>query len=78
MSPVNTVSHGLGVVPVVPFTNASSADDAYGTSIISDDIKSVTDAMSRALMNLQTTSELMATPQRMIFGSTAGRAARRC
>lgn len=66
----NTVSHGLGVVPVVPFTNASSADDAYGTSIISDDIKSVTDAMSRALMNLQTTSELMATPQRMIFGST--------
>lgn len=65
-----TISHGLGVVPVVPATRQASVNDLYGTSMITPEIKSVTDAMSRAMMNMQTTSELMATPQRLIFGST--------
>lgn len=66
----DTVNHGLGVVPVVPAIRPSSASDVYGTSYISPEIRSITDAMSRTIMNLQTTSELMATPQRMLFGTT--------
>lgn len=65
-----TVSHGLGVVPVVPMIHSDSVVDLYGTSLISEDVRSVTDAMSRLLMNMQMTSELMATPQRIIFGSS--------
>ena len=65
-----TVSHGLGVVPVVPMIHSESVSDLYGSSLISEDVRSVTDAMSRLLMNMQMTSELMATPQRIIFGSS--------
>lgn len=65
-----TVSHGLGVVPVIPMIHSDSVADLYGTSLITEDIRSVTDAMSRLLMNMQMTSELMATPQRIIFGSS--------
>lgn len=66
----DTVNHGLGVVPVVPATRAASASDLYGSSFISAEVRSITDAISRSLMNMQTTSELMATPQRMLFGTT--------
>lgn len=66
----NTVQHGLGVVPVVPIVHGNSVSDLNGTSIITPEVRSVTDAMSRLVMNMQTTSELMATPQRVIFGST--------
>lgn len=65
-----TVTHNLGVVPVVPLIHQSTAGDLYGASIITPEIRSITDAMSRAMMNMQTTSELMATPQRMIFGAS--------
>lgn len=67
---VDTVHHGLGVVPVVDVTRRSSLLDRYGTSIISPEIRSITDAMSRLLQNLQVTSELMATPQRILFGTS--------
>src|SRR5699024_12303567 len=66
----DTVNHGLGVVPVVPAIRTSSASAGYGTSYISPELRSITDAMSRTIMNLQTTSELMATPQRRLFGTT--------
>lgn len=65
-----TISHGLGVVPVVPMIHANSVSGLYGASIITEELKSVTDAMSRLMMNLQMTSELMAAPQRIIFGSS--------
>ena len=65
-----TVAHGLGVVPVVPMIHSNSVADLRGTSVISEEIRSITDAMSRLLMNMQMTSELMATPQRIIFGSS--------
>lgn len=65
-----TINHGLGVVPVVDVTHRNGLLDLYGTSIITPEIQSVTDAMSRMVMNLQVTSELMATPQRIIFGSS--------
>ncbi|UBI10042.1 phage portal protein [Corynebacterium coyleae] len=70
LKPFETVSHGLGVVPVVPMIHSDSVADLYGTSLITEDVRNVTDAMSRLLMNMQMTSELMATPQRIIFGSS--------
>ncbi|UQV56376.1 phage portal protein [Corynebacterium pseudodiphtheriticum] len=71
LSLVDTVSHGLGVVPVVPMINSHGVGDLVGASLITPEVRSITDAMSRTMMNLQVTSELMATPQRMIFGATA-------
>lgn len=65
-----TIRHNIGAVPVVPMVHSGSSMDMYGSSAITPEIRSITDAMSRAMMNMQTTSELMATPQRMIFGST--------
>lgn len=65
-----TINHGLNVVPVVPFTYSDNASDLYGKSAITPEIRSVTDAMSRMMMNMQTTSEIMATPQRILFGSS--------
>lgn len=62
------VVHGLGVVPVVPLANRSRLSDLSGTSEITPEIRSVTDAASRILMNLQSAAELMATPQRLLFG----------
>lgn len=64
-----TIAHGLGVVPVVPVIRTDSANDLYGKSAITPEIRSVTDATSRMMMNMQTTSELMATPQRILFGT---------
>lgn len=66
----DTISHGLGVVPVVDFTYKNSLLDLYGSSIITPEIRSLTDALSRMMMNMQMTSELMATPQRILFGTT--------
>lgn len=65
-----TVNHGLGAVPVVPMIHSGDSVDLHGVSAITPEVRSITDAMSRAMMNMQTTSELMATPQRIIFGST--------
>lgn len=62
------VEHKLGVVPVVPLLNRSLLTDIYGASQITTEIRSTTDAMARALMNMQTTAELMAVPQRLLFG----------
>jgi hypothetical protein len=65
---VSRVRHGLGIVPVVPIPNRTRLSDLYGTSEITPEIRSVTDAASRILMDLQGTAELMAIPQRLLFG----------
>lgn len=62
------VKHDLGVVPVVPITNRISIADLYGTSQITPEIRSLTDAASRILMDMQGAAELMAVPQRLLFG----------
>jgi len=64
-SPVN---HGLGVVPVVPIANRTRASDLLGTSAITPELRSVTDAAARILMDMQATAEIMAIPQRLLFG----------
>jgi len=62
------VPHNLGVVPVVPLPNRIKLSDFTGTSEITPEIRSVTDAAARVMMNMQATAELMAVPQRLIFG----------
>lgn len=62
------VDHNLGIVPVVPITNRISISDLYGTSQITPEIRAVTDAAARILMDMQGAAELMAVPQRMLFG----------
>lgn len=62
------VEHGLGVVPVVPLLNRERLADRRGTSEIMPELRSFTDAAARAFMNMQAASELMAVPQRLLFG----------
>lgn len=66
--PYQDVKHDLGIVPVVPITNRISMADLYGTSQITPEIRSLTDAASRILMDMQGAAELMAVPQRLLFG----------
>ncbi len=63
-----SVSHGLGVVPVVPLPNITKLSDLYGSSEITPELRSMTDAASRIMMLMQATAELMGVPQRLIFG----------
>lgn len=63
-----TVTHSLGVVPVVPIPNRTRLSDLYGTSEITPELRSMTDAAARILMLMQATAELMGVPQRLIFG----------
>lgn len=62
------VNHGLGIVPVVPIARRTRASDLLGTSIITPEIRSVTDAAARIMMDMQATAEIMAIPQRLLFG----------
>jgi hypothetical protein len=62
------VTHGLQAVPVVPLPNRTRLSDLYGTSEITPELRSMTDAASRILMLMQATAELMGVPQRLIFG----------
>jgi hypothetical protein len=62
------VNHGMGMVPVVPLTNRSRLSDLNGTSEITPELRSVTDAAARVMMDMQATAELMAVPQRLLFG----------
>lgn len=64
------ISHNLGVVPVVPIIRAEGVSDTKGTSMITPELKSITDAISRTLMDMQTASALMAAPQRVLFGTS--------
>ena len=63
-----TINHGLGVVPVVPIANRTRLSDLYGTTEITPELRSMTDAAARILMLMQATAELMGVPQRLIFG----------
>src|SRR5690606_40131568 len=62
------VKHNLGRVPVVPVFNRARLSDPNGSSEILPEIRAITDAASRQRMNLQAAAELMAMPQRYLFG----------
>jgi hypothetical protein len=63
------VQHGLGIVPVVPILNRTLLSDTNGTSQITPEIRSATDAAARIMMDLQGAAETLAVPQRYIFGA---------
>lgn len=65
---LQSVNHGLMVVPVIPIVNRTSLSDLYGASEITPELRSVTDAAARILMDMQGTAEIMAIPQRLLFG----------
>jgi hypothetical protein len=65
------VNHGMGLVPVIPLANRTRLSDLYGTSEITPELRSVTDAASRILMNMQATAEAMGVPLRLLFGVKA-------
>jgi hypothetical protein len=65
------IRHRLGVVPVVPILNRQRAAKREGKSEIFPELRSVTDAACRLFMNLAATAELMAVPQRLLFGVAA-------
>ena len=56
------------MVPVVPIPNRTKLSDLYGTTAITPELRSITDAAARILMDMQGTAELMAVPQRLLFG----------
>jgi hypothetical protein len=62
------INHNLGAVPVVPLLNRVRLTETYGRSQITPEIRSVSDAAARTMMNMQATAELMAVPQRLLFG----------
>lgn len=65
---VQRIEHNLGVVPVVPVLNRARLSDRAGRSEIIPELRSVTDAAARTMMNMQAAAELMAVPQRLLFG----------
>ena len=65
---VSRVQHQMGIVPVIPLANRTRLSDLYGTSEITPELRSVTDAAARIMMDMQATAEIMAIPQRLIFG----------
>lgn len=67
----STVQHDLGRVLCSPLVNRERLTEWCGTSEITREIRSATDAASRIMMNLQSASELMAIPQRILFGVNA-------
>lgn len=70
-TPVINVTHGLEMVPVIPILNRTRLSDSNGTSEISPELRSMTDAAARILMLMQGTAELMGVPQRLLFGVKA-------
>jgi hypothetical protein len=65
------VRHELGRVLCSPLVNRERLTERCGKSEITPELRSVTDAASRMTMNLQAAAELMALPQRIIFGVSA-------
>lgn len=68
VDPDGITKHRLGIVPVVPLTNKGKLSNRYGRSEISTELRQLTDAGARTLMNLQAASELMAVPLRVLMG----------
>lgn len=62
------VDHNMGIVPVVCILNKERVDQHCGTSEIKLELRSLIDSASRLLMNLNAAAELMAIPQRVLFG----------
>src|SRR5690606_17059954 len=67
-SEIGVIQHDLGEVPVVPLLNRERLSDRDGQSEITPELRAFTDAASRIMMDMQAAAELMAVPQRVLFG----------
>lgn len=67
----STIAHDLNRVLCSPLVNRERLNQWCGSSEITREIRSATDAASRIMMNLQSAAELMAIPQRILFGVEA-------
>lgn len=64
------IAHGLGRPLVAPLINRESLRNWSGSSEITTELRSATDMACRIMMNMGGASELMAHPQRVLFGIT--------
>lgn len=62
------IQHDLGRPLVSTLLNRERLSDWSGASEITTELRSATDAASRIMMNMAAAAELMAIPQRIIFG----------
>lgn len=60
--------HGLGIVPIVPSFNRERVSDRYGRSEIIPELRNLQDVATQVVQNMQTAADLMAVPQRLLFG----------
>jgi hypothetical protein len=60
--------HNLGIVPIVPSLNRERVSDRFGRSEIIPELRSAQDIATRVVLNMRVASDLMATPQRLLFG----------
>lgn len=66
----NRIEHNLGVVPVIPMTYRATTMGRAGASRMRD-VANLTDACCRTLTNMGGAQELLAVPQRYVFGAKA-------
>lgn len=64
--------HGMGVVPIVRFSNRQRTADRVGRSEITPAVMSITDAACRTLLGMEVSREFFAAPQRYILGASEG------
>lgn len=62
--------HGLGMVPVVRFSNRQRAAERTGKSEITTSVMGITDAACRTLLGMEVAREFYAAPQRYILGAS--------
>lgn len=62
------IEHGLGMLPIVTFLHNPGLHDGEGRSAITLPLRDLTDTASRLFMTMSGTAELMAVPQRLLFG----------
>ena len=67
----NPVVHNLGRPTVVAIPNRELLSTREGESEITRELRDISDAAARTLMNMSVAAELMAVPQRVIFGVSA-------
>lgn len=60
--------HDLGIVPIVPSFNRERVSDRYGRSEIIPELRNLQDIATQVVQNMQMAADLMAVPQRLLFG----------
>jgi hypothetical protein len=62
------IVHNLGIVPIIPSLNRERVSDRWGRSEIIPELRSAQDIATQVMVNMRMASDLMAVPQRLLFG----------